>query len=88
MSLGEIYPYTHDISHLLERLERLDCDVSAYEYLVPYTEFAAQVRYVGMSDDAEPIDRKGVIAQVKSLYDRVNGILKSVIENEASEEQA
>ena len=85
-ALGETYPYTHDISRLLGRLERSDCDVSAYENLVPYTEFAAQVRYVGMSDDAEPIDREGVLVQVKSLYEHVNIILKSVVENQDSDE--
>lgn len=83
-ALGETYPYTHDINRLLGRLERLDCQVSAYENLVPYTEFAAQVRYVGMADDAETIDRKSVMTQVKSLYDRVNDVLlKSMTENEA-----
>ena len=85
-ALGEIYPYTHDISRLLGRLERLDCDISAYENLVPYTEFAAQVRYVGMSDDAESIDREGVLDQVKSLYEHVNTILNSVSANGASDE--
>lgn len=85
-ALGETYPYTHDINRLLGKLERLGYEISAYEIFVPYTEFAAQVRYVGISDDTDPIDRESVLTQVKGLYDSVSTLLKSTTQNEPSNE--
>lgn len=84
--LGETYPYTHDINRLLGKLERLGYEVSAYETFVPYTEFAAQVRYVGIADDTDPIERESVLTQVKGLYDSVNTLLKSTMQNEPTKE--
>ncbi len=85
-ALGEVYPYTHDLNRLLERLEKLDCDVSNYENFVAYSIFAAQVRYVGLGSDAEPIDREGTIEQVQSLYDRVSYIFQSISDRESKAE--
>ena len=85
-ALGETYPYTHDINRLLGKLERSGQEVSAYEIFVPYTEFAAQVRYVGLTDDADPIDRESVLTEVRSLHDFVNTLLESTTQNESSNE--
>ncbi len=61
-------------------------EISAYEIFVPYTEFAAQVRYVGIADDTDPIDRESVLTQVNGLYDSVSTLLKSTTQNEPSNE--
>lgn len=79
--LGEIYPYTHDLNLLLGKLEDLGCDVSAYEQFVTYTAFAAQIRYVGVGADAEPIDRESVITQVQHLYSCVGNQLQAIANN-------
>lgn len=71
-ALGEIYPYTHDLGLLLRKLEDLGCDVSSYMDLVAYSDFAAQIRYIGVGANEDPIQRDDVIAQVRSLYSRVN----------------
>lgn len=85
-ALGETYPYTHDINRLLGKLEQLGHNVSAYETFVPYTEFAAQVRYVGMANDADPIERESVLTRVKDLYGYVSRLLESATQNEIPKE--
>jgi len=84
-SLGEVYPYTHDLALLLRKLEARDCDISEYVSFVEYTAFAGQVRYVGLDQDVDPIDRKEVIAQVQVLYDKVGAIAQSLTKTETEE---
>jgi len=79
-ALGEVYPYTHDINLLLGKLQKRGCDVSAYEEFVEYTAFAGQIRYVGLDNDVDPIDRKEIISHVQELYDRVSVIVKALKE--------
>ncbi len=73
--LGEIYPYTHNLTRLFKKLQALDCDVSDYTNLAIFSAFAEQIRYLGVSSDEAPIARKSRISQVQSLYDHVDNLL-------------
>ncbi|ASC69506.1 hypothetical protein XM38_004330 [Halomicronema hongdechloris C2206] len=76
--LGDVYPYTHDLRALMQRLENLDCSVIAeFRSLLEFTAFAVQFRYGLVDTLDEPIDRKGAIAQVQSLYTTVETVLNS-----------
>lgn len=74
-SLGKIYPYTHDLSILLRQLEELGCEIDSYKQFIPFSGFAAQMRYTGVVDDV-PIERESIIEQVRLLYDSVNALLR------------
>ncbi|MEL7512441.1 MAG: HEPN domain-containing protein [Cyanobacteria bacterium J06554_3] len=75
--LGEIYPYTHNLTRLFKKLKDLNCNVSKYTDLAIFSAFAEQIRYVGMSSEEPPIEREHRINQVNSLYNHVNDLLNS-----------
>jgi HEPN domain-containing protein len=75
--LGERYPYTHDISILLRKLEKLNCDVSEYWDLTDFIPFAMEVRYELLTGEEDPIDRAAVLAKVQSLYNLVESVVQS-----------
>jgi HEPN domain-containing protein len=75
--LGERYPYTHNISVLLQNLEDLNCDVSDYWDLTDFTPFAIGVRYELLIEEDESIDRELALSQVQSLYKRVESIVQT-----------
>ncbi len=85
--LNEIYPYTHDINLLLDRLTDAGCEVSAYKDFSAYSIFAAQIRYVGLDDDAEPIARGSIISQIQDLHDRISE-LAQLEENSTAHEKS
>lgn len=69
------FPYTHDLSLLLQELEDLECDVSEFWELVEFNLFAVQLRYDALVAVDEPINRQVAIAQVQSLYTTVENAL-------------
>jgi HEPN domain-containing protein len=75
--LGESYPYTHNITVLLQSLEDLNCDVSGYWDLIDLIPFAVEVRYELLTGEGDPIDRAAVLAKVQSLYDLVKSLVQS-----------
>jgi HEPN domain-containing protein len=83
--LGETYPYTHNLSILLQSLEELGCDISLYWSLTDFIPFAVEFRYELLIDD-EPIDRNAAIAQIQNLYSHVESILQSSATGEALNE--
>ena len=76
--LGETYPLTHNLETLVNLLAGRDADVEAHRELTVYTPYAVEFRYGGLDSSAEPIDRKGALALVEALLDKVRGDLKDV----------
>ena len=76
--LGETYPLTHSIEMLLELLADRGAAVEPFRNLVDFTPYAVEFRYVGVGPEAEPIDRKGAIALVEALLERVGRRLVEV----------
>ncbi|MCY3735895.1 MAG: HEPN domain-containing protein [Gemmatimonadaceae bacterium] len=80
--LGETYPLTHNLETLMNLLDGRDADVEAHRELTVYTPYAVEFRYGGLDSSAEPIDRKGALALVEALLDKVREDSKDVVGND------
>ena len=69
--LGELYPLTHSLETLLERLAACGVDVEPWRDTERYTPYAAQFPYTGIGPDTEPIDREAAAATVRALLAKV-----------------
>ena len=68
--LGEVYPLTHDLDALIERLSGRNADVGRYRGLTVYSAFAVQFRYEGMTEGIS-IDREHALHLVSALLQQV-----------------
>ena len=68
--LGEVYPLTHDLDALIERLSGRNADVGRYRELAVYSAFAVQFRYEGMTEGIS-IDREHALHLVSALLQQV-----------------
>ena len=68
--LGEVYPLTHDLDALIERLSGRNADVGRYRALAVYSAFAVQFRYEGMTEGIS-IDREHALHLVSALLQQV-----------------
>ena len=69
--LGELYPLTHDLEVLLDRLAASGADVEPWREAERYTPYAVQFRYTGVDPDTEAIDRDAAAASVRKLLAKV-----------------
>jgi HEPN domain-containing protein len=74
--LGEGYPFVHDLDLLLNRVEKLGCDVNALRSLVELNAFAVQFRYEAFESPDEPLDRPSIISAADGLFYKVSLLLK------------
>jgi HEPN domain-containing protein len=70
-SIGEIYPFGHNLGVLLRSLEEKGYTMEPFESLQQYSAFAAQIRYESLLGMDETIDREGAISLVSRLYAEV-----------------
>ena len=75
--LGAAYPFTHDLTDLLSRLEDGGQDISEYWHFADLNPFAVEFRYGGAVFDDMPLDRLAMIRSVEGLTNRV----KQAIQN-------
>jgi HEPN domain-containing protein len=73
--LGQEYPFVHDVDALLNRLEKLGCDVGTLRGLVELNAFAVQFRYEAFEAQDEPLDRPAVVSAVDGLFQKVHLLL-------------
>ena len=69
--LGELYPLTHDLEVLLDRLAAVGADIDPWRETGRYTPYAVQFRYTGVDPDTEAIDRDAAAASVRKLLSKV-----------------
>ena len=69
--LGEVYPMTHDLTELLEKLKVRQPDAARFDALIDYAPYAVQLRYGGRDAQAETLDRGEALAQAESLLKSV-----------------
>ncbi len=74
--LGQDYPFVHDVDALLNRLEKLGCDVGALRGLVELNAFAVQFRYEAFESQDEPLDRPAVVSTADALFQKVCLLLR------------
>ena len=66
-----MYPHTHDLGVLLDRLEESGADLADFHAgLAPYTAYAGALRYQPADPKAHPLDRERAIALVEALLER------------------
>ena len=65
--LGERYPLTHDLDHLLRLVEGREPDAGRFEDLIEYNPYAVQFRYESFEDEAAPIDRQEAVRRLEAL---------------------
>ena len=75
--LGEVYPLTHSLELLLDLLAERNAQAETFRGLVPFTPFAVEFRYGGVTAGTEPIHREGALALVEHLTECV---LRRVVE--------
>jgi HEPN domain-containing protein len=72
--LGKKYPFTHDLSMLLNQLEENGCPVEKYWDYAEMTAYAMNIRYDGVDENAIPLDRKRIVEDLSVLYHSVEKI--------------
>lgn len=73
--LGDVYPLTHDIEELLDRLAHRGSATEPFQALVSYTPYAVAFRYAGVESGTATIDREGALAVIEALLTVVQGEL-------------
>lgn len=71
--LGDVYPFTHNLGLLLQRLENYGKDVSPYWDLLEFNPFAVQLRYDDFNERDVEIDREREIERLEALLEIIEG---------------
>jgi HEPN domain-containing protein len=74
-AIGDIFPYTHDLGTLLQRLETHGCDVSQFWDLLEFTPYALQFRYDVLDTEDVSINRDQEIAKLDLLFAKVEAVI-------------
>ena len=69
--LGELYPLTHSLKTLLDRLAACGVDVEPWRETERYTPYAVQFRCTGVDPETEAIDREAAAEAVRTLLAKV-----------------
>ena len=83
--LGEVYPLTHDLDDLLERLSKRNADVNNYRELTAYSAFAVQFRYEEMTEGLS-IDRERALRLVSALLQQVQRMAEAEMTRKTSDD--
>ena len=73
--LGELYPLTHDLEVLLDRLAAVGADIDPWRETGRYTPYAVQFRCTGIDPDTEAIDRDAAAEVVRRLLSKIEQAL-------------
>ena len=77
-ALGVVYPLKHDLALLLQLLAKQGAEVSAFNGLDDYTDFAVDFRYLGIEMATAPPDRSAVRVEMAGLFDHVDRIVREL----------
>ena len=69
--LGEVYPLTHDLEVLLDRLQEREVSVDHLRPLVEYTDYARNIRYGSDELIEKALDRATALRQIEALLEEV-----------------
>ena len=71
--LGEVYPLTHDLEVLLDRLQEREVSVDHLRPLVEYTDYARNIRYGPDELIEKALDRAEAVVRIEALFEEVAG---------------
>jgi len=74
-ALGEAFPFTHDLTDLLSRLDESGQDVGDLWGLAEFNPYAVELRYTHALPDDVPLDRPAAIELVESVVTRVQRVV-------------
>ena len=69
--LGEVYPLTHDLEVLLDRLQEREVSVDHLRPLVEYTGYARNIRYGSDELISKPLDRTDAARRIEAPLEEV-----------------
>ena len=69
--LGEVYPLTHDLEVLLDRLQEREVSVDHLRPLIEYTDYARNIRYGSDELISKPLDRTDAARRIEALLEEV-----------------
>ena len=74
-ALGVVYPLKHDLALLLQLLAKQGADVSKFQSLDDYTDFAVDFRYLGIEMAEASPDRSTVRVEISGLLNHVSRVV-------------
>ena len=74
--LGETYPLTHNLETLRDLLADRGVPTESFGDLIPYTPYAVEFRYEGVSSSTQPIERDQTLTHVDALLAQVGRLLR------------
>ncbi|MBE9078909.1 HEPN domain-containing protein [Romeria aff. gracilis LEGE 07310] len=80
-TLGDVYPQTHDLGVLLQRLENYECEVTEFWELLELNPFAVQMRYDLIETDDLKVNRDDLLKRIELLENTVKSVIDSQPEN-------
>ena len=86
--LGELYPLTHDLTTLLDRLAACGVDVEPWRETGRYTPYAVQFRYTGVDPETEAMDRAAAAEAARTLLAKVAQELAEAVSAKDEHRQA
>ena len=70
--LGEVYPLSHNLRLLLDRLQERGVLVEHLRPLVTYTPYAGRLRYEFVKSDQKALDREDALRRIEALFEEVS----------------
>ncbi len=71
----KVYPYTHDLSRLLNALQDCGADVEPYWDFLDLSAYAVRFRYEMLPEHEEPLDRNALLKDIQHLLEHVESFL-------------
>lgn len=77
---NELFPFSHDLALLSDRVKAVDAEVMRFDELTDYSPYAVEFRYTGSTKD-EPLERNKALRLSEELVQYVQTMLESMKEN-------
>lgn len=78
---NELFPLSHDLTLLLNRIKAVDAEVTRFDELVDYSPYAVEFRYTGSNKD-EPLERNTALRLSEELVKHVETMSEGMEENQ------
>ncbi len=73
--VGQPHPYTHDLSFLLNALEKEGVEVTSFWTFLDLSGYAIRFRYESFPEDEENLEREGLVQDITLLVEHVSKLL-------------
>lgn len=77
----ELFPLSHDLTLLSDRIKAVDAEATRFDELVDYSPYAVEFRYTGSNKD-EPLERNTALRLSEELVKHVETMSEGMEENQ------